>query len=560
MPITLAALAVAVLAVIAAFVFFIKARAASAESDGLKSHVGTVVAERDDLGLKVAALSKYQGILDAEGHASRIESEARGLAARLESEARAKADELVRAATAEAGALRTEANAQLSAAESEFKSTRERAATEARELRAKAEDIMATARREAALVIEQAQKRGEEIAGEALEAKGKADQYANTAQAMKNVIEGYGDKYIIPTFSLLDGLAEEFGFAEGGQKLKEARARTRRMIKDEVAAACDYVEAVRKSTAIDFVLDAFNGKVDTVLADVRHDNHGTLEQKIHDAFALVNHNGAAFRNARITPEYLAARMDELKWAVVCHELRVKERDEQRAIKERIREEEKAQREYERAIKEAAKEEETLTKLREKVQAEMAKASDEQKAKFEKQLAEVNERLRVAEEKNKRALSMAQQTRAGHVYIISNVGSFGENVYKIGMTRRLEPDDRIRELGDASVPFEFDVHAMVRSDDAPTLERALHKRFISGQINKVNPRKEFFRAVLHEIRVEVERLGAQAAWTMTAEATEYRESIAVEEALKSKKLDAKDWAERQLAVEAAPFRESIEGAA
>jgi len=84
------------------------------------------------------------------------------------------------------------------------------------------------------------------------------------------------------------------------------------------------------------------------------------------------------------------------------------------------------------------------------------------------------------------------TASEHVYVISNVGSFGENVSKIGLTRRLEPLDRIRELGDASVPFEFDVHTLIRSDDAPALEHALHQRFVRNQVNKVNARKEFFR--------------------------------------------------------------------
>jgi len=123
--------------------------------------------------------------------------------------------------------------------------------------------------------------------------------------------------------------------------------------------------------------------------------------------------------------------------------------------------------------------------------------------------------------------MAQQTKSGHVYIISNVGSFGEHVFKIGLTRRLEPLDRIRELGDASVPFEFDVHALIQSDDAPALEHALHKKFVGSQMNKVNPRKEFFRLQLSDIRVEIERLNIQVAWTMIAEARDYRETLAVE---------------------------------
>ena len=401
------------------------------------------------------------------------------------------------------------------------------------------------ARAEARAIVERAGAEAAAVAGDALDAKANAERYTATAQAMKNVIEGYGDRYVVPTFGLLDELAEDFGFTEAGAKLKEARECTRRMIKDGSAATCDYVEAQRRGYAIDFVQDAFNGKVDTILASTRHDNFGTLERRIRDAFALVNFNGQAFRNARITDEFLAARLDELRWAVVANELKLRDKEEQRALRERIRDEERAQREYERAMKEAAKEEETLKRLREKVQAEFDHATDSQKAKFEAQLAEVNERLRLAEEKNQRALSMAQQTKAGHVYVISNVGSFGEDVYKIGLTRRLEPVDRIRELGDASVPFDFDVHALIRSDDAPGLENALHRHFVDGQVNKVNPRKEFFRVAIQQIRDEVERLGLQASWTMQAEAAEYRETIAIERALEAKTLDAGQWAAHQI---------------
>lgn len=102
--------------------------------------------------------------------------------------------------------------------------------------------------------------------------------------------------------------------------------------------------------------------------------------------------------------------------------------------------------------------------------------------------------------------MAQQTRTGHVYVISNIGSFGEHVFKIGMTRRLEPKDRVRELGDASVPFEFDIHAMIFSDDAPTLKRALHRHFLKQQVNKVNPRKGILqsRSAVHSVRARAAR--------------------------------------------------------
>jgi hypothetical protein len=141
--------------------------------------------------------------------------------------------------------------------------------------------------------------------------------------------------------------------------------------------------------------------------------------------------------------------------------------------------------------------------------------------------------------------MAQQTKRGHVYIISNVGSFGEHVYKIGLTRRLEPLDRIRELGDSSVPFEFDVHALIFSEDAPGLEHQLHRHFILAQVNKVNYRKEFFRTDLAHIREEIESFGLSPKWTMAAVAREYRESLAIERAIDADPLKRDAWLKRQL---------------
>ena len=124
------------------------------------------------------------------------------------------------------------------------------------------------------------------------------------------------------------------------------------------------------------------------------------------------------------------------------------------------------------------------------------------------------------------MSMAQQTRRGHVYIISNIGSFGENVYKIGMTRRLDPMDRVRELGDASVPFPFDVHAIIFCEDAPTLEAKLHRALEQKRVNLINPRKEFFNVSLEEIENLVHENDATIEFTKLAEARDYRESMAI----------------------------------
>ena len=157
------------------------------------------------------------------------------------------------------------------------------------------------------------------------------------------------------------------------------------------------------------------------------------------------------------------------------------------------------------------------------------------AEAEKYQAEINNLNQIIEN-SQRAISQAQQTKIGHVYIISNIGSFGENVYKIGMTRRLEPMERIDELGSASVPFEFDVHAMIKSDNAPELENSLHKYFDSKRVNLVNARKEFFYVTLDEIEEYAKKNNIDVEFTKLAEARDYRESMAIREAKNKKKVE------------------------
>jgi hypothetical protein len=137
-------------------------------------------------------------------------------------------------------------------------------------------------------------------------------------------------------------------------------------------------------------------------------------------------------------------------------------------------------------------------------------------------------LQAAQEQKEKAISMAQLTKSGHVYIISNIGSFGEDVYKIGMTRRLEPMDRVRELGDASVPFGFDVHALVYSDNAPELENALHKKFADNRLNLINNRREFFHVNIDQIEKMLLNMGHSLTLTKLAEAREYRETVSIRE--------------------------------
>jgi len=453
---------------------------------------------------ELASLSKYAGLRDAEAE----------VAARLKQ------------AIADAEILHAEAKAAVESAKQAADVEKREAQERAREIYKQAEVLMVQTNAEASKLLATAEARAREVGGEAYEALQSKAALEQAVRAIGNVIDGYGDRYVVPTHSAIDDLAADFGHLAAGESLRIARENTRQMVLRGEAAACDYAEKERRETAIRFVIDAFNGRVEAILSRAKHDNVGTLEQEIRDAFALVNLNGVAFRNARIEQGYLDARLAELHWTVAAQELKRKEREEQRLIQEQIREEEKARRDFERAQQEAAREEELIRKAMEKAQQQAAEATEEERRKIEAQLAELQQKLTDAEAKNQRALSMAQQTRAGNVYIISNIGSFGDDVLKIGMTRRLEPFDRIKELGDASVPFEFDVHAMIRSDDAPSLERELHAQFEEHRLNKVNYRKEFFRVPLQAIREFVGARQLEATFTMAAEAREYRESVAL----------------------------------
>jgi hypothetical protein len=194
-----------------------------------------------------------------------------------------------------------------------------------------------------------------------------------------------------------------------------------------------------------------------------------------------------------------------------------EREEQARIKARIREEQRLEREIQRELKQ-------LDRERAAIEAALEKALAEAEDEHAEEVQRLKERLAEAEAKSQRAKARAEMTRSGHVYVISNIGSFGEDIYKIGMTRRLEPNDRVRELSSASVPFPFDVHMMISADDAPTLETALHQAFYRRRINKANPRKEFFRVTLDEIRQAVQEHHGEVDYIADAEALEWRQSV------------------------------------
>ena len=196
----------------------------------------------------------------------------------------------------------------------------------------------------------------------------------------------------------------------------------------------------------------------------------------------------------------------------------------------MREQEKAERELEKAKAEAEREEARNQKALEEAQAEIDRATGAQLEKLTAQIAALEIKLSAAHERKERAIARAQLTKSGFVYVISNEGSFGSGVVKIGMTRRMEPMDRVKELGDASVPSPFDVHTMMFSEDALALEQALHGHFAERRVNLINQRKEFYQNVeLEEVEEFVKKRGVTAQFARLAEAREYRETQAAREA-------------------------------
>jgi hypothetical protein len=232
--------------------------AVSSENETLRVERTRLDANMSALADENRALTRYRPLLDLE----RALESTRGVIAAE----RARAQQLLDAERAQTSATIA---AQLAAAGRESESVIQRAREQATVIDGEAAARAQASSQQSAAIVKQAHERAAEIAGEALEAKSNLDAYRCEALALKNIIEGYGHEYIVPGHALLDDLAEALGYAEAGENLKAARERTRTLVKGDRAATCDYVEANRRETAIAFVVDAFNGKVDSILARVK---------------------------------------------------------------------------------------------------------------------------------------------------------------------------------------------------------------------------------------------------------------------------------------------------
>ncbi len=291
--------------------------------------------------------------------------------------------------------------------------------------------------------------------------------------------------------------------------INNSKAEGERMVKD-------YVKLILRS---------FNNECDASIINVKFNNIDSIEKKIRKAYETLNNLGKRM-SIVISSDYLNLKIQEL---YLCHEYQEKkqeEKEEQKRLRAQMREEAKLLKEIEEAKFKLGKEEKHFNKALEKIELQLQTAkTDIEREALEKEKEMIEQKLVEVKKDMLDVETREQNTRAGYVYVISNIGSFGENVYKIGVTRRLDPTERVDELGDASVPFDFDIHAMIFSEDAPALENALHKAFENRKLNMINRRREFFKVSLSEIEQVVKKnFKKPVEFVELADAEEYRESL------------------------------------
>lgn len=355
------------------------------------------------------------------------------------------------------------------------------------------------------------------------------------SEAKKNIIE-LDDEILYQSYNLFKPKYDFATSEEYKEELENIRARQKQMIKDK--SAVSYFDnwtvdgsktAGRKMTNdnIKMILRCFNSDCENAIDRVKVSNIDSSKARIEKSYTSLNKLNET-NKVSITPEFLQLKYDELNLAIEYAWKKQEEKEEQKRIRQEMREQAKLEKELAEARKNIEKEQTHYENALQKLQAQLeSESSQEKKEDLLQKETEIKEQLSKIHKSLEDVDYRTANQKAGYVYVISNIGAFGENVYKIGMTRRLDPMERVDELGDASVPFNFDVHAMIFSEDAPKLEAALHKAFEDRKLNMVNTRREFFHVTLEEIeQVVKENYDKTVEFIKTPPAEQYRLSKAM----------------------------------
>ncbi|WP_252515242.1 GIY-YIG nuclease family protein [Candidatus Pantoea bituminis] len=282
----------------------------------------------------------------------------------------------------------------------------------------------------------------------------------------------------------------------------------------------------KASRALQRIVDsAYQFKVKTLLAGTTVNNWQSKYDQLRkerDAYNVISEK-ITFLKLEDKADWDSVKQQFLD-KVAFLEKAQEEKEYQAELKRQMREEKQRQDELDRQQREAEEEEHRLAEQQKILEEALLAAEGTYREELERQRQELEQKIQDVHQQYERAKSMAQLTKQGHVYVISNIGSFGEGVFKIGMTRRLEPMERVKELSGAAVPFDFDVHAMISCDDAPALEKTLHDHLERYRINRINLRKEFFRVELSKIINEVERHHGRVDYIADPMALQYLQSL------------------------------------
>ncbi|MGL1894611.1 MAG: DUF4041 domain-containing protein [Spirochaetaceae bacterium] len=281
-----------------------------------------------------------------------------------------------------------------------------------------------------------------------------------------------------------------------------------------------------KNPIAKIAVSSLNNYCERVFSKLTYNNFQKSKENVKKEFIKIN-KLLTEQGFTIVEEYYFLKIQEMGLIYDLLEFEYDLKEEQAELKAQMREEEAARKEAEKIRLDAIKEQERYEKALAQAQIDLQENEGKDKDKFLKKIEELQSKLDEALTNRERATAMAQITKQGHVYIISNTGSFGDDVFKIGMTRRTEPKDRVKELSGASVPFPFDIHAMIEADNAPQLENELHRHFENNRMNRVNKRKEFFKVNLDQIEQICVDKGHKFKMTKVAEAKDYRQSLEIE---------------------------------
>ena len=320
------------------------------------------------------------------------------------------------------------------------------------------------------------------------------------------------------------------------EALADVRKRQKEMIRKKEATVHELDWEVNGSKqqgkkmtndSIRLALRAFNNECDTIVSKVTIANFEASKKRMHKSQEMINRMNEINR-VQITDEYVSLKEDELQLALEWELQKEREKEEARERRAAEREEKRIAKEIEEKKKTIEKEEKHFAQALEQMQLRLQETQEGEQMEALREKIRLMEQQLTEKKKEKEDLDYrSANTRAGYVYIVSNIGTLGEDVFKIGMTRRLEPMDRIQELSSASVPFKYDVHAMIFSEDAPALEKRLHEQFDEHRVNKVNMYKEFFKLPLEEIERAIAKYHDQTVEVKhVTPAEEYRETLAL----------------------------------